>query len=98
MRTIEPRYWVAPALSSGHDCLEPMQFGGIKALGIQKPWAPPRSYGLLARMNEEGEVVRSLHSRAGGQYHGVTAACETAQALVIVSKGSGRVLLERSGE
>lgn len=98
MRTIEPRYWVAPALSSGHDCLEPMQFGGIKALGIQKPWAPPRSYGLLARINEDGEVVRSLHSRAGGQHHGITAACETAQGLLIVSKGSGRVLLERSGD
>ena len=29
------------------DCHEPMQFGSIKALGIEKPWAPPRSYGLL---------------------------------------------------
>jgi hypothetical protein len=74
-----------------------MQWGGLRALGIQKPWAPPRSYGLVARINEEGDVVESLHSRVGGKYHGITAACETAQGLVIVSKGSGRVLLDRSG-
>jgi sugar lactone lactonase YvrE len=97
MRTIEPRHWVAPALASGGDCLEPMQFGSIKALGIQKPWAPPRSYGLVARINEDGDVVESLHSRVGGHHHGITAACETAQGLVIVSKGSGQVLLDRSG-
>jgi hypothetical protein len=96
MRTIEPRHWVAPALVSGGDCLEPMQFGSIKALGIQKPWAPPRSYGLVVRINEDGDVVESLHSRVGGHHHGVTAACETSQGLVIVSKGSGKVLLDRS--
>lgn len=96
MRTIEPRHWVAPALASSSDCLEPMQWGSIKALGIQKPWAPPRSYGLVARINEDGDVVESLHSRVGSLHHGVTAACETAQGLVIISKGSGRVLLDRS--
>jgi sugar lactone lactonase YvrE len=100
MRTIDPRYWVAPALSSGDDCLEPMQIGSVKALGIQKPWAPPRSYGLLARVevHPDGtcELVESLHSRVGGQYHGITSCCETPQGLVIVSKGSGRLLLARS--
>jgi sugar lactone lactonase YvrE len=97
MRTIEPRHWVVPALSSGGDCLEPMQFGSIKALGIQKPWAPPRSYGLVVRISEDGDVLQGLHSRVGGRYHGITTACETAQGLVIVSKGNGRVLLDRSG-
>jgi hypothetical protein len=97
METIEPRYWVGPSLTSGEDCHEPMQWGGLRALGIQKPWAPPRSYGLVARINEDGDVVQSLHSRVGGNYHGITAACETTQGLVIVSKGSGRVLLDRSG-
>jgi hypothetical protein len=86
MRTIPPKYWVAPALSSNDDCLEPMQFGGIKALGIQKPWAPPRSYGLVARLDASGEVMESLHSRVGGRYHGVTAAIETAQGLVGIAR------------
>jgi len=51
MRTIDPSLWVAPALATSGHCLEPMQFGSIKALGIQKPWAPPRSYGLLVRID-----------------------------------------------
>lgn len=97
MRTIEPRYWVGPSLTSGEDCHEPMQWGGLKALGIQKPWAPPRSYGLLVRINDEGDVTQSLHSRVGGRYHGITSACQTGQGLVIVSKGSGCVLLDRAG-
>jgi len=38
--TIAPDYWIAPAFSGGSNCLEPMQIGSVKALGIQKPWAP----------------------------------------------------------
>ena len=95
LRTIEPHLWVAPALATSGHCHEPMQFGSIKALGIEKPWAPPRSYGLLVRIDEEGDILESLHSRVGGRYHGITAARETAQGLVIISKGSGRVILVR---
>jgi sugar lactone lactonase YvrE len=95
MRTIPPEYWVAPALTSGGDCLEPLQLGGLRALGIDKPWAPPRSYGLVARLDPQGEVVEALHSRVGGRYHGITSAIETAQGLAIASKGSGRVLLHK---
>jgi len=98
MRAIPEAYWVAPALSSGRDCLEPLQVGGLRALGIQKPWAPPRSYGLAARLDADGETVETLHSRVGGLYHGITAALETAQGVVLVSKGAGRVLLHRSGD
>ncbi len=96
MRTIPQAYWVAPALSSGNDCLEPLQVGALRALGIEKPWAPPRSYGLAARLDGDGEVIETLHSRVGGRYHGITAAIETAQGVVIISKGSGRVLLHRA--
>lgn len=96
MRTIPQDYWVAPALAGGRDCLEPLQVGGLRALGIDKPWAPPRSYGLVARLDADGEVVETLHSRVGGRWHGVTAAVETARGVIIVSKGGGRVLLRRS--
>ena len=95
LRTIEPHLWVAPALATSGHCHEPMQFGSIKALGIEKPWAPPRSYGLLVRIDGEGDILESLHSRVGGRHHGITAARETAQGLVIISKGSGRVILDR---
>jgi hypothetical protein len=96
MRTVAPEYWIGPALATTGDALEPMQSGGIKALGIQKPWAPPRSYGLVLRLDAEGEIIESLHSRVGGRHHGITTARAAAQGLVIISKGAGRVLLETS--
>jgi hypothetical protein len=97
MRTIPQAFWIAPTLAATGHVLEPMQSGSVKALGIHKPWAPPRSYGLVARIDSDGEAQESLHSRVGGAYHGITAACETAQGLVIVSKGSGRLLLRKGG-
>jgi hypothetical protein len=89
-----PDYWIAPAYAGGSDCLEPMQIGGVKALGIQKPWAPPRSYGLLVHLDGDGEATASIHSRAGGRFHGITGACATPQGVVIASRGAGRLLLE----
>jgi len=51
----------------------------------------------LARLDAEGEVIETLHSRVGGKNHGITSAIETAQGVVIISKGSGRVLLHQPG-
>jgi hypothetical protein len=51
---------------------------------------------LAARLDAKGEVVETLHSRVGGRYHGVTAAIETVQGVVLISKGSGRILLQPS--
>ncbi len=96
MRSIEPGLWIAPTLASAGHYLEPMQGGAVKKLGIQKPWAPPRSYGLVARIDEAGDALESLHSRVGGRYHGITAACDTVQGLAVISKGHGRLLLRAS--
>jgi sugar lactone lactonase YvrE len=94
MRTIPQDLWVSPALATTDHCHEPMQLGNVKALGIEKPWAPPRSYGLVARFGEDGDFLESLHSRRGGRHHGITAVAETPQGLVILSKGSGKILLD----
>ncbi len=98
MREVPPALWIGPAFASTGHYLEPLQGGGIKKLGIQKPWAPPRSYGLVVRIDETGRVLESLHSRVGGRYHGVTAVVETEQGLVIVSKGQNRLLLRPPGD
>ncbi len=66
MRDHPAGLWIAPALATSGHCLEPMQFGSIKALGIQKPWAPPRSYGLSSASMSDGDFIESLHSRVGG--------------------------------
>lgn len=92
MRTIEPRYWVAPALRSGVDFREPLQTGGVKQMGILKPWAPPRSYGLVVRFDDDFIPIYSLHSRVGGRHHGIVAVAQRGDDLYVLSKGAGRLL------
>lgn len=92
MRTVDPRYWVAPALSSGHDFLEPLQGGSVKQMGILKPWAPPRSYGLVIRLSADLIPQYSLHSRVGGRHHGIVAVAQRGDDLFVLSKGAGRIL------
>ncbi len=92
LKEIEPRYWIAPALNSGNTFLEPMQGAHLKMMGVVKPWAPPRSYGLVIRLSPEGRVRYSLHSRFDGMHHGVVAAVECAGSLFVLAKGCGRVL------
>jgi len=92
MKEIEPKYWIAPSLSAGGTFLEPMQGAHIKTMGILKPWAPPRSYGLVVRLTPEGLPRYSLHSRVDGHNHGVVAAVECHGSLYVLSKGRRRIL------
>ncbi len=89
---IDPRHWIAPALSSGHSFLEPLQGAGVKQMGVMKPWAPPRSYGLVLQVSANGRIQRSLHSQVDGRHHGITALLEQGGQLYAASKGSGRLL------
>lgn len=87
MRTVPPDLWIGPALDGRLNPREPTQIGRIKKLGIQKPWAPPRSYGLVARLDAKGEAVETLHSRVDGRIHGVTAVRPIGSRVIAVSKG-----------
>jgi len=89
---IEPQHWIAPALNSGNTFLEPMQGAQLKMMGVVKPWAPPRSYGLVIRLTEQGLVRYSLHSRFDGKHHGVVAAVECGGDLFVLAKGCGKIL------
>lgn len=89
---IDQRFWVAPALESGRDFREPLQGGAIKSMGILKPWAPTRSYGLLVRLDGAWQPRFSLHSRADGTRHGVTSALEHGEQLLVASKGGHCIL------
>jgi sugar lactone lactonase YvrE len=92
MKEIDPRYWIAPALTSGNTFLEPLQGAHLKMRGIHKPWAPPRSYGLVMRLNADGLIRYSLHSRVDGKNHGVVAAVECRGTLFVLAKGRRRIL------
>lgn len=97
MRCVDPELWIRPALKSTGSHLEPLQGGGIKKLGIRKPWAPPRAYGLVLRLDDACQPTTSLHSRVDGDRHGIMAAREIAGQLVIASKGGDRLLLADPG-
>ena len=91
METVPSDLWIGPTLGGHFDYREPTQIGRIKKLGIQKPWAPPRSYGLVARIDASGTALESLHSRVSGSLHGVTDMAEVGGRLLVLSKGHGKV-------
>lgn len=92
MREIAPEHWIAPRLRSGESYLEPMQGAHLRTMGVLKPWAPPRSYGLVVRLSAEGTPRYSLHSRVDGINHGIVAAAEAGEFLYLLAKGPGRLL------
>ena len=92
MAEIDPEYWIVPRLSSGKSFKEPMQGAHLKTMGVVKPWAPPRSYGLVIRLDAAGKPMFSLHSRVDGSNHGVVSAVECGDWLYMIAKGPRRLL------
>ncbi|MBN9217001.1 MAG: hypothetical protein J0I79_03515 [Mesorhizobium sp.] len=89
---VPPAYWIAPALASNRSFLEPLQCGGIRTMGIHKPWSPSRSYGLVVKLDQAMRPQFSLHSRANGTRHGICSVAEKDGRLFIASKGGDCVL------
>ncbi|TGQ69828.1 hypothetical protein EN829_013360 [Mesorhizobium sp. M00.F.Ca.ET.186.01.1.1] len=94
---VPPAYWIAPALASNRSFLEPLQCGGIRTMGIHKPWSPSRSYGLVVRLDRDMQPQFSLHSRANGTRHGICSVAEKDGELLIASKGGDCVLAIGTG-
>ena len=92
MKEVPPEFWVVPRLRSGRSFREPMQGAHLKTMGVVKPWAPPRSYGLVIRLAADFSPMFSFHSRVDGENHGVVAAVELNGALYVLAKGPKRLL------
>lgn len=92
MREIDSRFWIAPTLSPASSFLEPLQNGGVRSMGVHKPWSPTRSYGLIALLDRDFQPVRSFHSRASGRFHGVTSALYEDGAIIAASKGGNHIV------
>jgi hypothetical protein len=92
MREVPPEFWVVPRLRSGASLGEPMQGAHLKTMGVVKPWAPPRSYGLVIRLAADFSPIYSFHSRVDGKNHGIVAAAELNGALYVLAKGPRRLL------
>ncbi len=87
MAQIAPQFWIAPALASNRSFLEPLQCGGIKTMGVHKPWAPSRSCGMVVRLDQAMQPLSCVHSRSNGTRHGTCSAIEHGGRLVVASKG-----------
>ena len=91
MAEVPQPFWVAPKLRSGRSYYEPLQGGGVKHLGLLKPWAPTMSFGLCARLDRAFQPRVSLQSRADGATHGVTSVIEHDGEIIVAARGDGVV-------
>ncbi len=98
MESVPREFWIAPAMASGQSFLEPLQCGGIRVMGVHKPWSPSRSHGLAVRLGPDMEPQFSLHSRANGTRHGTCSAIELDGRVIVASRGGGVVLTPQTGE
>jgi hypothetical protein len=92
MAEIDPRYWIAPSYRSGRSFYEPLQGGGVKQLGILKPWAPTLSFGMVTLLDKNCQPIDSFQSRADGVTHGITGAVVHGDALYVASRGDDVVV------
>jgi hypothetical protein len=92
MREIDSRFWIAPTLSPAHSFLEPLQNGGVRSMGVHKPWSPSRSCGLVAVLDPSFQPVSSAHSRANGRFHGMTSALQQGDTIIATSRGGNHII------
>ncbi|PDQ22364.1 strictosidine synthase [Mesorhizobium sanjuanii] len=92
MATIDPGEWIGPELAGSARPDQPLSQGSVRQMGVLKPWAPSRSYGLVARCDGSGLPRESWHSRADGSMHGITSVCEHGGSVYAASRGSGTLL------
>lgn len=92
MAQVPEPYWVAPSYRSGRSFYESLQGGGVKQLGMLKPWAPSMSIGLCVKLDPAFQPRSSLQSRADGKTHGVTSTVELKGDLFVAARGDGVVV------
>jgi hypothetical protein len=68
----------------------------VRQMGVLKPWAPARSYGLVIRLDVSFQPVASFHSRADGVRHGVTSSVECDDKLIVACKGGDEIVMLRT--
>jgi hypothetical protein len=90
--SVDEGQWLVPSLRRENIYLDPLQMGQLRVLGVLKPWAPPRSYGLVFLLGTDGRVVESQHSRVDGQRHGITGVAEGGGRVVVAGKGCRTLL------
>lgn len=89
---IDPDLWISPQVSASASPHEPLQRAGMMMDSEIKPWAPARTYGLVVKLNPDGQPQYSIHSRAGGPNQGIIAAAEMGGFLYLISKSENTLI------
>jgi hypothetical protein len=97
VNTIRPEEWLLPTLRIENPYRSALQLGQLRVLGVLKPWAPARSYGLVGVLERSGRFGSSAHSRVHGRQHGVTAAARIAEGTLVAVRGSRALVLLEEG-
>ncbi|HTV69859.1 MAG TPA: hypothetical protein VMF90_15100 [Rhizobiaceae bacterium] len=92
MAEVPQPFWVAPNLRSGRSFYESLQGGGVKHLGMLKPWAPTMSAGFCVKLDRSFQPRSSLQSRADGRTHGITSVIEHQGQVFAASRGDGVIV------
>jgi hypothetical protein len=92
MAEVPQEFWVAPRLRSGRSFYESLQGGGVKHLGLLKPWAPTMSAGFCVKLDPAFQPRGSYQSRADGRTHGVTSVAEHGGNVFVAARGDGVVV------
>lgn len=92
MATIPPDAWIGPDFADCGNAEQPLQSGSVRQMGIMKPWAPSRSYGMIVRLDAAMRPVASYHSRADGKVHGIASVVEVGSVLYAASRGAGALV------
>lgn len=92
MATIPPAAWIGPDFADDGDAGQPLQSGSVRQMGIMKPWAPSRAYGMVVRLDAGLQPVASYHSRADGKVHGIASIAEAGGSLYAASRGAGALV------
>ena len=89
---VDPTLWLVPMLRSENVYRDPLQIGQQRVMGVLKPWAPPRAYGLALRLDPDGRIVESAHSRPDGSRKGVTGVAVREGGVVVACQGARMVV------
>ncbi|MET9216155.1 MULTISPECIES: hypothetical protein [unclassified Nocardia] len=90
--TIRPDQWFVPRLRCPNPYTDTLQLGQLRVLGVIKPWAPARSYGLAFRLDRRGRIAESVHSRADGDRHGITGVASRDGRILVAALGFRNVV------
>ena len=90
IKDVPEPFWMAPSLASLGKFEEPLQGSGLKQMGILKPWAATRSYGLVVRCDERCSRHSAITAAPTGRSTASPRCARNVPICMVAAKGPGR--------